>query len=123
MTLQISLNRDRFYWMKPALTPSDDVIVTIDVVGSPTPAHLAIEVALGSAMRAIAPVEGAVPTSSGITVDLGDVATSEKRTLHVRIRPKPASRPGRRRVAVVRVVANGEVADSTTVWARVERES
>ena len=123
MALQTSLNRDRYFWMNRSLTTADDAIVSVTVSGLSAAAHVMLEVIMGSAMLAIAPMDGAVRTNSGISFDLGELSASERRTLRVRIHPKPASRPGRRRVAVVRVVLDGRVTDSTTVWARVERQS
>lgn len=122
MALETTLNRDRYFWTSASLTATDDAILTVTVTGPPHPARVALEIQLGSAMLAITPVDGGRRTGTGITIDLGDLSASAKRTVQVRVHPRQATRPGRRRVAVVRVIADGAVIDSTTVWARVERQ-
>lgn len=122
MPLRTQLNREHYYWIAGELTSDEDAVITVTTVGPSHSCRVTLEVALGSAMATIAPIPGAVRTPTGVTVDVGTFAPSETRVVPIRVHPKRASRPGRRRVAVIRMLVNGELDQSTTVWARVERQ-
>ena len=67
------------------------------------------------------------PVAAGVQVELGGFQPEQIRSLVLRFTPKQASRPGRRKVAMLRldyVLADdlSEHSVSTSVWARVARD-
>ena len=67
-------------------------------------------------------------TAAGVQIELGGFQPEQIRSLVLRFKPNTASRPGRRKVAMLRldyVLADdlSEHSVSTSVWARVARDS
>ncbi len=67
------------------------------------------------------------PISDGLHIDLGGFQPEEIRSLVLQFKPKTASRPGRRKVAILRldyVLADdlSEHSVSTSIWAQVDRD-
>jgi len=123
--LKTSLNLDQYNWMRGALTAEDDAVVTVEVTAPNHPCEISVQLVVSSAMLSVRPATEppTTRTSDGLVVHLGAFESGEVRSFEARFFPRPASRPGRRRVAVVRAIVDGKVSDSTTVWARVERST
>ena len=121
--LKTTLNLDQYRWMRGALTSEDDAVVTVEVTAPDHRCDISVQFVMSSAMLSIRPATKppATRTPDGAVVHLGVPEPGEVRTFVARFFPRPASRPGRRRVAVVRALVDGREIDSTTVWARVER--
>lgn len=88
-----------------------------------------LSVTLGSGMAAVEVLNEATMrrTPLGVDIELGGLRPEERRSLVLMFKPHPASRPGRRKLAVVRLdyVLADDLSDrsvSTSVWARVARD-
>ena len=88
-----------------------------------------LTVTMGSGMESVQVLNEAtqLPVPNGVQVELGGFQPEQIRSLVLRIKPKQASRPGRRKVAMLRldyVLADdlSEHSVSTSVWARVARD-
>ena len=88
-----------------------------------------LTVTMGSGMESVQVLNEAtqLPVPNGVQVELGGFQPEQIRSLVLRFQPKQASRPGRRKVAMLRldyVLADdlSEHSVSTSVWARVARD-
>jgi Ca-activated chloride channel family protein len=88
-----------------------------------------LTVTMGSGMESVEVINEATqqPIPHGIRIELGGFQPEQIRSLVLRFTPKQASRPGRRKVAMLRLdyILADDLSDhsvSTSVWARVARD-